>query len=92
MRNTVSTVCVNQKFDMALQRMVEETPHINHNKLYCKSVVEFTSYIELKSLQMPSNYTLRENLNNTCILYEMNTLFQFPQDQDVDSLVNEFTN
>jgi hypothetical protein len=36
--------------------------------------------------------TLRENLNNTCILNEMNTLFQFPQDQDVDSLVNEFTN
>ena len=35
-----------------------------------------------------SNYSLktslRENLNNT--------LFQFPQDQDVDSLVNEFTN
>ena len=36
--------------------------------------------------------TLRENLNNTCILNEINTLFQSPQDQDVDSLVNEFTN
>jgi hypothetical protein len=36
--------------------------------------------------------TLRENLNNTSILNEMNTLFQFPQGRDVDSLVNEFTN
>jgi hypothetical protein len=36
--------------------------------------------------------TLRKNLNNTCILNEINTLFQSPQNQDVDSLVNEFTN
>ncbi len=35
--------------------------------------------------------TLRDRyLNNTCIFNEMNTLFL--QDQDVDSLVNEFTN
>ena len=35
--------------------------------------------------------TLRENLNNECILNDMNTLFHFPQNQSVDSLVNEFT-
>ena len=35
--------------------------------------------------------TLRENLNNECILNNMNTLFYFPQNQSVDSLVNEFT-
>ena len=64
MRNTVSTVCENQKFDMALQRIDEETPHINHNKLYCKSEVEFTSYVglELKSFQCLATILLRKFL------------------------------
>ena len=59
MRNTVSTICENQKFDMVLQRIDEETPNINNNKLYCKSLVDFTSYIKLQKFtnarQMPSN-------------------------------------
>ena len=29
------SVCENQKFDMVFQRMDEETPNINNNKLYC---------------------------------------------------------
>ena len=42
MRN--SAQCENEKFDIDLQqRMVEQTPNKNNNKLYWKSVVEFTS-------------------------------------------------
>ena len=42
MRN--SAQCENEKFDMDLQqRMDEQTPNKNNNKLYCKSLVEFTS-------------------------------------------------
>jgi hypothetical protein len=43
-KHVLSAVCENQKFDMVFQRMDEETPNINNNKLYCKSLVEFTSY------------------------------------------------
>ena len=42
MRN--SAQCENEKFDIDLQRrMDEQTPNKNNNKLYCKSLVEFTS-------------------------------------------------
>jgi hypothetical protein len=44
MRN--SALCENEKFDIELQRMDEKTPNINNNKLYCQSLVEFTSYIK----------------------------------------------
>jgi hypothetical protein len=45
MRN--SALCENEKFDIESQRMDEKTSNINNNKLYCKSLVEFTSYIKL---------------------------------------------
>jgi hypothetical protein len=39
-----SAPCENEKFDIDLQqRMDEQTPNKNNNKLYCKSLVEFTS-------------------------------------------------
>jgi hypothetical protein len=42
MRN--SAQCENETFDIDLQqRMDEQTPNKNNNKLYCKSLVEFTS-------------------------------------------------
>ena len=40
MRN--SAQCENEKSDIELQRMDEQTPNKNNNKLYCKSLVEFT--------------------------------------------------
>jgi hypothetical protein len=47
MRN--SAQCENENFDIDLQqRMDEQTPNKNNNKLYCKSLVEFTSLIKLQ--------------------------------------------
>ena len=47
MRN--SAQCENEKFDIDLQqRMDEQTPNKNNNKLYCKNLVEFTSKIKLQ--------------------------------------------
>ncbi|CAB3984286.1 Hypothetical predicted protein [Paramuricea clavata] len=84
---------------------VSEITHFSHH-CFLSFGLETESYLPLrteKTLQLSSlpmsfmwndalKTTLRENLSNTCILNEMNTLFQSPQDQDVDSLVNEFTN
>ena len=84
---------------------VSEITHFSHH-CFLSFGLKTESYLPLrteKTLQLSSlpmsfmwndalKTTLRENLSNTCILNEMNTLFQSPQDQDVDSLVNEFTN
>jgi hypothetical protein len=42
-------LCENERFDSELQQMDEKTGNINNNKLYCKSLVEFTctSYLKL---------------------------------------------
>jgi hypothetical protein len=47
MRN--SAQCENENFDIDLQqRMDEQTPNEDNNKLYCKSLVEFTRLIKLQ--------------------------------------------